>query len=455
MLLTNTYIESFGSAELGFKDYAFLTVTARNDWFSTLSLAGKDAPNNDLYTSASFSLVLSDALDLGDAVSFFKVRAGVSEVAGGADNPYALSLTYGIVGQGHMGASLGAITGGTIPNSEITPFEKEETEFGFDLRLFDNKVSLDATFYDNSTIGDIVGVSASSTSGFSSALANLGQIDNTGIELLLKVKPVVTDDFAMELSFNYTNNDSEVVATNDTGGNISMQEPRTRNLRVTHIVGERFGALFGTFFERDDQGRLIHEMSNGYPRPKINNSRKILGFGVAPQQLGIGASFRYKDWNAGFLIEGKSGGQIFSGTNALLHGAGLHKNTIPAGGREAGFVPDGVMEDGTPVTVSIPQSRQADYWQHWDNAAEAGITDSDYFRMRQMSIGYTFPSSILDGTFIQSASVSLIGKNLFFITNSVDNLDPESAYNNSNSAGLEYFGMAVPRTIGVNVNLKF
>ena len=446
---------AFGSAEFGFRDYAYLTVTARNDWFSTLSLAGKDAPNNDLYTSASLSLVLSDALDLGDAVSFLKLRAGVSEVAGGADNPYALSLTYGIVGQGHMGASLGAITGGTIPNSEITPFEKEETEFGFDLRLFDNRVSLDATFYDNSTIGDIVGVSASSTSGFGSALANLGQIDNSGIELLLRVKPVVTDDFAMELSFNYTNNDSEVVATNDTGGNISMQEPRTRNLRVTHIVGERFGALFGTFFERDDQGRLIHEMNNGYPRPKINNSRKILGFGVAPQQLGIGASFRYKDFNAGFLIEGKSGGQIFSGTNALLHGAGLHKNTIPAGGREAGFVPDGVMEDGTPVTVSIPQSRQADYWQHWDNAAEAGITDSDYFRMRQMSIGYNFPSSILDGTFIEGLSVSVIGKNLFFITNSVDNIDPESSYNNSNSAGLEYFGMAVPRTVGVNVNLKF
>ena len=98
-------------------------------------------------------------------------------------------------------------------------------------------------------------------------------------------------------------------------------------------------------------------MSNGYPRPKINNSRKILGFGVAPQQLGIGASFRYKDFNAAFLVEGKSGGQIFSGTNALLHGAGLHKNTIPAGGREAGFVPDGVMEDGTPVTVSIPLAK--------------------------------------------------------------------------------------------------
>ena len=82
-----------------------------------------------------------------------------------------------------------------------------------------------------------------------------------------------------------------------------MDEPRTRNLRVTHVVGERFGALFGTYFERDDQGRLIHEMNNGYPSPKINTSRKILGFGVAPQQLGIGASFRYKDFNAAFLVE--------------------------------------------------------------------------------------------------------------------------------------------------------
>ena len=97
---------AYGSAELGFQDYAFLTLTARNDWFSTLSMAGKDAPNNDLYTSASLSVVLSDAIDMGSNVDFFKIRGGYSQVAGGADSPYALSLTYGIVGQGHLGASL-------------------------------------------------------------------------------------------------------------------------------------------------------------------------------------------------------------------------------------------------------------------------------------------------------------------------------------------------------------
>ena len=445
---------AYGSAEFGYNDWAYLTVTARNDWFSTLSLAGKNAPNNDLYTSATLSLVLSDAMDLGD-ISFLKLRAGYSQVAGGADSPYRLNLTYGIVGQGHLGASLGQINGGQIPNTEITPFEKNETEFGFDIRALDNRLSLDATYYDNETVGDIVGVSASATSGYGSALANLGEINNKGVELLLKYKPIVTDDFAMELSLNYTNNESKVVATNDTGGNISLDEPRDRNLRVTHIVGEKYGALFGTSFQRDSQGRIVHETSRGYPVPVIVNNRKILGFGVPPQQIGIGASFRYKDFNAGFLIEGKSGGQIYSGTNNRLIGYGLHKMTVPAGGREAGMVPDGVLEDGSVITTSLDYAQQQAYWGRYNDAAEAGIRDSDYMRLRQLNIGYTIPSSVLEGTFIQSASVSLIGKNLFFLSNDVENVDPESAYNSNNSQGLEFSGLPVPRTIGFNVNLKF
>ena len=445
---------AYGSAEFGYNDWAYLTVTARNDWFSTLSLAGKNAPNNDLYTSATLSLVLSDAFDLGD-ISFLKLRAGYSQVAGGADSPYRLNLTYGIVGQGHLGASLGQINGGQIPNTEITPFEKNETEFGLDIRMLDNRLSLDATYYDNETVGDIVGVSASATSGFGSALANLGEINNSGVELLLKYKPVVTDDFAMEVSLNYTNNESKVVATNDTGGNISLDEPRDRNLRVTHIVGEKYGALFGTSFQRDSQGRIVHETSRGYPVPVIVNNRKILGFGVPPQQIGIGASFRYKDFNAGFLIEGKSGGQIYSGTNNRLIGYGLHKMTVPAGGREAGMVPDGVLEDGSVITTSLDMAQQQAYWGRYNDAAEAGIRDSDYMRLRQLSIGYNIPSNVLEGTFIQSASVSLIGKNLFFLSNDVENVDPESAYNSNNSQGLEFSGMPVPRTIGFNVNLKF
>ena len=445
---------AYGSAEFGFQDWAFLTVTARNDWFSTLSLKDKVAPNNDLYTSASVSLVLSDVMDLGDTVSFLKLRGGYSQVAGGADSPYALSLSYGIFGQGHLGASLGNISGGTIPNSEITPFEKNESEIGVDLRLFDNKLSIDATYYDNETLGDIVGVSASSTSGYGAALANLGNISNSGIELLIKGEIMRTDDFAWNASINYTNNTSEVVATNDTGGNISMDEPRSRNLRVTHIVGEKYGALYGSSYVRNDAGLIVHEMVNGIPIPK-QGARKILGFGVAPTSVGFGSSFRYKDFNASILVEGKMGGSYYSGTNNWYKVYGLHKDTVPAGGREAGFTPDGVMEDGTVITTSIPHSKIEDYWSQTLNIGEENIYSSDYMRLRQLSIGYNVPSSMLEGSFINDATVSLIGRNLLLLSSSSENIDPESSYAAGNAVGLERAGMPVPRTIGLNINLKF
>ena len=447
---------AYGSAEFGFQDWAFLTVTARNDWFSTLSLKDKVAPNNDLYTSASVSLVLSDVMDLGDTVSFLKLRGGYSQVAGGADSPYALSLSYGIFGQGHLGASLGNISGGTIPNSEITPFEKNESEIGVDLRLFDNKLSIDATYYDNETLGDIVGVSASSTSGYGAALANLGNISNKGIELLIKGEIMRTDDFAWNASINYSKNTSEVVSTNDAGGNIAIGNPRDleTGINVTHIVGEQWGALYGNSYERDSQGRIVHIMQGGTPVPKIGG-KKILGFGVAPESIGIGSTFRYKDFNASILVEGKMGGSYYSGTNNWYKVYGLHKDTVPAGGREAGFTPDGVMEDGTVITTSIPHSKIEDYWSQTLSIGEENIYSSDYMRLRQLSIGYNVPSSMLEGSFISDANVSLIGRNLFLLSNSSENIDPESSYSAGNAVGLERAGMPVPRTIGLNINLKF
>ena len=446
----------YGSAEFGYKDAVYFTYTARNDWFSTLSLPSKESPNNDLYTSASLSVVLSDLVDLPDIFTFAKLRAGISQVAGGADSPYALSLNYGIYGQGHLGASLGNIRNSSIPNLNITPFQKNETEIGFDVRLLENRLSLDFTYYDNETDGDIVGVSASPTSGYSSALANLGIITNSGIEILLNYTAIDKDDLTWDFTLNYSNNVSEIVSTNDEGTNISLQEPRTRNLRVTHIVGEKFGALFGTSYVRD-QGRIVHDIeSDGTPLPKVGE-RKILGFGVAPTSIGITNSIRYKDFNLSFLIEGKSGGQIFSGTNARMKSNGAHKATIDSdGGRDNGFIVEGVDGDGTPFTRTITPQRIEDYWSRTYQIAEESIYDSDYLRFRQLSLGYNVPSEYLEGTFIRSVRLSLIGRNLFFLSNSVENVDPESGYNaNTGSQGLEYFGLPVPRSIGLNVNLNF
>ena len=188
--------------------------------------------------------------------------------------------------------------------------------------------------------------------------------------------------------------------------------------------------------------------------PKIGG-KKILGFGTAPESIGLGSTFRYKDFNASILVEGKMGGSFWSGTNAYYKSYGHHKITVPAGGREAGFTPDGVMEDGTVISTSIPMSRIEDYWAQTQNIAEENVYSSDYMRLRQLSIGYNVPSSMLEGSFITNASVSLIGRNLFLLSDSTENVDPESAYNAGNAVGLERGGLPVPRTIGLNINLKF
>jgi len=184
-------------------------------------------------------------------------------------------------------------------------------------------------------------------------------------------------------------------------------------------------------------------------------AKKILGFGVAPESIGLGSTFRYKDFNASILVEGKMGGSFYSGTNNWYKAYGMHKKTVPAGGREAGFTPDGVMEDGTVITTSIPMSKQEDYWSQTTNIGEENVGSSDYMRLRQLSLGYNVPSTMLEGSFITNATVSLIGRNLLLLGNKSDNVDPESSYASGNAVGLERAGLPVPRTIGLNINLKF
>jgi hypothetical protein len=154
------------------------------------------------------------------------------------------------------------------------------------------------------------------------------------------------------------------------------------------------------------------------------------------------------------LIDGKFGGQIFSGTNTLLYGNGLHKNTLE--GRETGLVVSGI-DNATdlPFTTTVAPENLQSYWGRISNIAEEFVEDSDYIKFRQISIGYTLPKKALENVFLTNVNVSLIASNLFYISRSIDNIDPESAYNVTNSQGLEYFGVPSSRNYGMSVSLKF
>ena len=348
----------YGSIELSYNDYAYLTFTGRNDWFSTLSFPGKTTPNNDFYSSINASLILSDMLDMPSSVDFLKLRGGYAQTAGGADEAYQLALTYEIFGQGHLGQPLGRITGSTVPNANLVPWNKEEVEIGLDARLFGNRLALDLAFYSNETTNDIVDVTTSVGSGFQNAAANLGKIENKGIEVLLSGTPIRKADFEWSTSINASFNEGKVTATNADDADVSLDEPRTRNVRIQHIVGERYGAIFGTSFVRDNNGNIVYDLDgDGVPIAR-QGERKILGEGVPPWNLGFTNTIRYKNFSLNFLIDGKFGGQLFSGTNSVAYGTGLHKNTLE--GREGGLTVSGIdgatfdadAGTGTPFTAN-------------------------------------------------------------------------------------------------------
>ncbi|MCG9792266.1 SusC/RagA family TonB-linked outer membrane protein [Flavobacterium algicola] len=444
----------YGSFEFDYKQFIYLTFTARNDWFSTLSAANKTTPNNDLYTSINTSIILNEAFKLPEWIDFAKLRAGYSELAGGAPDPYSLSLSYGIVGQGHLGQSLSGISNGTIPNANLVPYNVDEVEFGLDTRLFGGKLSLDLAYYAKKTTKDIVSVSASQASGYSSSIANLGEITNKGFEMLISGDLVRTQNFRWTPSFNFAYNIGKVVATNATNSDINLGQARTQNVQISHIVGQPYGVIYGTSYARTADGEIIYEIdSDGVPRAK-DGGNKQLGQGVPPYSMGLTNSFSYKNFSASFLIDAKFGGQIYSGTNAGAVGRGQHKVTLE--GREDGLVVNGIDDaTGLPFTATVAPQNLATYWGRISGIAEEFVEDADYIKFRQISIGYDIPIKALNKTFLTSANVSLIGRNLFYINRSVDNIDPESAYSNGNAQGLEYYGLPSTRSYGVSLNVKF
>src|SRR6056297_516308 len=444
----------YGSVELSYDRWAYVTFTGRNDWFSTLSFPGKTTPNDDFYPSINSSLVLSEAFEMPNFIDFLKIRGGYSEVAGGAQNPYSLNLTYEIFGLPLGGQPTGRISGGTVPNANLVAFSRNEAEIGLDLRMFRNRLSFDLAYYSNNTTNDIVNVATSPFSGFNGASANLGEISNKGFEFLVSGTPIRTANFEWNTSINGAYNEGIVVATDEFDSDVLLDEPRTRNIRVHQIVGERFGSLVGVSYERDANGVIKYDIdAEGVPRA-VEGERKILGEGVPPLTLGFTNSFRYKNFNLNVLIDGKFGGQIFSGTNTLAYGNGLHKATLE--GRENGPTVSGI-DNATdqPFTTTVSPENLQTYWGEINDIAEEFVEDSDFVKLRQLSLGYTLPKKHLENVFLTNVNVSLIASNLFFISRSIDNIDPESAYNVGNSQGLEYFGVPTTRNYGMTISVKF
>jgi outer membrane receptor protein involved in Fe transport len=264
----------YGSAEVSYKDYLFLSGTVRNDWFSTLSPENRSI----LYPSITSSFVFSQAFAsaLPDWITFGKIRAAYAEVGSDTDvSPYANNLFYGINAQqfpSPSGASqpLASISGSTVPNANLRPMRVSEKEVGLELKLFNNSIGLDLTYYDKLSSDQILRAQTSNAGGYLSQLINVGQSRNQGVEMLVSLSPIKSQNFNWNLILNAAYNKTEVLNLGS-GVSNNMITVGTADFsgELRQVVGKPMGQLFGFGYMRDAQGRQIFDIGNG--RPSENN----------------------------------------------------------------------------------------------------------------------------------------------------------------------------------------
>jgi len=456
----------YGQAEIGYNGYLYLTATARNDWFSVLN----PEFNSILYPSVGLSFVFSDAINaLPSWLSFGKIRGSWAQVGNVTIGPYDTNLTYSLNGNSHLGYTMASFSSamgnnGLIPNPELQPLLSTEMEFGIDVRFLDNRLGLDFTYYDQKTTDDILNATISRASGFGRTTVNLGEMTNKGIEVLLNGTPL-RGTFNWDISLNFARNTNEVVSLIEGTDELIVGEPRHRNTFIKHIVGQPFGSITGSVQQIAPNGQPIF-YSDG--RPTATNEFVVIGNGNPDWTGGLNNSFTWKNWNLSFLIDFKLGGDIISGSNMRMTSAGKHKQTLIGREGQPPLTISGVTQTGTdaegepiyePINMTLTPSQAQSYWGSVNGDSD-GITDmflydASFAKLRQITFGYNFPRELLSKTPINSLSLSFVGRNLLVLFKNVDNIDPESSYQNTNSQGLEYFGMPAVRSFGFNLRAGF
>lgn len=449
---------TFASANLGYKNYLFLDLTLRGDWSSTLPQQNW----NFWYPSANLGFIFTDALKIkSDVLSYGKLRAGYAQVGNDTD-PYQLSPVFVSQGTSFGGVTLyGAQS--TLPTYNLKPEETNSFEFGGEFKFLNNRLGLDATYYNAKTFNQLLSVDIPSSSGYSAWMKNAGSIRNRGIELQLYATPVsLKSGFEWNINVNWATNRNEIISLDD-----GLEELQINSLyygtSLMAFPGKEWGALYGTTFARNADGKILVD-STGKPITSTDN--EVLGYVNPDWTGGVRNTFSYKGISLSALIDFRKGGDVFSMTKAVGQDAGILEATVKDGIRENGMIVDGVYAagttiDGQDVSGQQNQSRIAarTYWRSSRNWAELSIIDGSFIKLREINLSYTLPKSLLSKVGIENAVISLFGHNLALLYTDKSNdvhIDPEvSAGGTAAGTGFESYQTPPTRTLGCKLNFKF
>lgn len=441
----------YGSAEVSFKNYLYVTSTLRNDWFSTLAKGNRSI----LYPSVTTSFVFTDAFKsvMPQWLSFGKIRAAYAEV--GDDNvaAYSDALYYEMENNSYPSPSgdlvpVGGINANTIPNGGLRPMRVSEGELGVDFRLFDNAVTFDFAVYKKVSKDQIISAQVSNSSGYNTQLINIGQSMNKGLESSVSVSPVNKKSFQWTVNANVTYNVSEVQKLG-----LSEADTMISIGSVREIVGRPLGQIFVYMFQRDAQGRMIINKSSGYPmRSALTN----VGTNQPNWYGGFTNTFTIKGITISALIDFKLGKDyiINGGGNYNIWRHGLHKGTLP--GRDVGYViADGVNPDGA---VNETKAAVQPYYESITGNVidEPFLYNGGFWKLRQINLSYDFTRLLPKSLFIKGLKFSVVSNNVATLKKWTENMDPEELYSFSdNSSGRGWNSLPLTRSLGFNLNVKF
>ena len=436
----------FSTAQLRYKSFLYVDLSARNDWSSTLI----DSQPSYFYPSVSSSLIFTELFDAPSWFSFGKLRASWAKVGSDTD-PYQTGLYYNIDGILHPGAGgdspSGGIGSGTVPNKDLKPSMNESYEFGLDLKFLNNRLGVDVAYYNSKATDQIVRVATAPSSGYDNAIINAGAIQNAGVELSLYAEPVKANNFSWNTAVNYAYNENEVLSLTEGVTQLTLFQTHG-SVSVVARPGEEYGQIMGTTYRRDDNGNIALD-ENG--RPMVNDELSVIGNAYHKVMLGWVNQFQYKNWSATFVMDAKFGGEMYSNTEAQAYSTGRHQNTLDRDGYDGGVWYPHVLEG--QGTTSTPQ----EFYQSVANVDEQFVYDASYIAIQEINLTYTLPSSMFEKiNWMRGASAGIFVRNLGYVWRATDNIDPQATYSIANGgAGVEMGNMALPTTYGFNLNIKF
>ncbi|SEB65841.1 TonB-linked outer membrane protein, SusC/RagA family [Maribacter dokdonensis] len=456
---SNKRINSFyGLAKIGYKDFLFLDVTGRNDWSSALATPFSVDNTSFFYPSVSSSFIVSKVVNLPEVISFAKLRASWAQVGNDTD-PY--QTTGAFVAQTPFNGQPTFSNSNTIANADLVPELTSSFEVGADLRFFNDQLRFDVSYYNALTKDQIISLPIGISSGYTQQVVNGGEVRSKGLEVIVGVSPIISQNFKWNSTLNFSTNRSTVESLPQDEGRLTLAYSRIYDSQNQTVFlqaeeGGRVGDLYGTGYLKNENGDFILTDEGRYIP---DNELQKLGNYNPDFMLGFNNQFNYKNWNMGFLLDWRQGGIIVSRTRALGNVGGQLAET--AFRPETGIVPEGVVNTGTddnPVyeanTVAV--SAESYYRQFYDrNHEENNTYDASFLKLRQLSIGYTFNNLSL---FNQDAtlSLSLLGKNLFAITEN-PHFDPEqlAVQGQGFISGVEDMSYATTRSIGFKAGFNF